>query len=83
MDPGWAAIAVVERTFAWLHSFKRLLVRYERRADMHEGFLAIACCLICSRRLLEANRNEFFGLTTPARMDLRSSSCCTSTDAAN
>jgi transposase len=24
---------VVERTFAWLHNFKRLLVRYERRAD--------------------------------------------------
>jgi transposase len=45
----------VERTFAWLHSFKRLLVRYERPADMHEGFLALACCLICSRRLLKAN----------------------------
>ena len=26
---------VVERTFAWLHNFKRLLIRYERRADMH------------------------------------------------
>jgi hypothetical protein len=23
----------VERSFAWLHNFKRLLVRYERRAD--------------------------------------------------
>ena len=42
---------VVERTFAWLHQFKRLLVRYERRADMHEGFLTLACCLICFRRL--------------------------------
>jgi len=42
---------VVERTFAWLHGFKRLLVRYERRADMHEGFLTLACCLICFRRL--------------------------------
>jgi transposase len=27
---------VVERTFAWLHQFRRLLVRYERRADIHE-----------------------------------------------
>ena len=27
---------VVERTFAWLHNFKRLLVRYERRAEMHQ-----------------------------------------------
>jgi transposase len=42
---------VVERTIAWLHGFRRLLVRYERRADMHEAFLALACCLICFRRL--------------------------------
>jgi transposase len=42
---------VVERTFAWLHQFKRLLVRYDRRAEIHEAFLALACCLICSRRL--------------------------------
>ena len=42
---------VVERTFAWLHQFKRLLVRYERRADIHEAFLALGCCLICHRRL--------------------------------
>jgi transposase len=42
---------VVERTFAWLHQFKRLLVRYDRRAEIHEAFLAIACCLVCFRRL--------------------------------
>jgi transposase len=42
---------VVERTFAWLHHFKRLLVRYERRKEIHQAFLAIACCLICFRRL--------------------------------
>jgi transposase len=41
---------VVERTFAHLHQFKRLLVRYERRADIHQAFLAIGCCLICWRR---------------------------------
>ena len=45
---------VVERSFAWLHGFKRLLVRYERRADMHEAFLALACCLICFRQLRHA-----------------------------
>ena len=33
---------VVERTFAWLHNFKRLLVRYDRRHEIHEAFLAIA-----------------------------------------
>ena len=42
---------VIERTFAWLHQFKRLLVRYDRRAEIHEAFLALGCCLICSRRL--------------------------------
>ena len=42
---------VVERTFAWLHNFERLLVRYERRADMHHALLGLACCLVCFRRL--------------------------------
>jgi transposase len=45
---------VVERSFAWLHGFRRLLVRYERRADMHEAFLALGCCIICFRRLRAA-----------------------------
>ena len=42
---------VVERTFAWLHQFKRLLVRYDRRHDIHEALLALGCCLVCHRRL--------------------------------
>ncbi len=42
---------VVERTFAWLHQFRRLLVRYDRPADIHESWLALGCCLICFRRL--------------------------------
>ena len=45
---------VVERTFSWLHQMKRLLVRYERRAEIHEAFLALGCCLICYRRLNHA-----------------------------
>jgi len=28
----------VERSIAWLHGFRRLLVRYERRADTHKAF---------------------------------------------
>lgn len=40
---------VVERTFAWLNQFRRLRVRYERRADIHEAFLSIGSALICSR----------------------------------
>ena len=45
---------VVERTFAWLHQLKRLLVRYDRRAEIHEAFLALGCCLVCYRRLRNA-----------------------------
>ena len=46
---------VVERTFAWLHQFRRLLVRFERRADLHRAFLSLACSLICWRQLREVN----------------------------
>ncbi len=38
---------VVERTFAWLSQFRRLRVRYEKRADIHEAFLSLGCALIC------------------------------------
>ena len=41
---------VVERTFAWLHQFKRLLVRYDRRHD-----LAAAC---------EGDRGERCGMSS-------------------
>jgi transposase len=42
---------VVERTFAWLNQFCRLRIRYEKRADIHEAFLALGCILICWRFL--------------------------------
>jgi transposase len=38
---------VVERTFAWLNQFRRLRVRYEKRAYIHQAFLSLACALIC------------------------------------
>jgi transposase len=38
---------VVERTIAWLHRFRRLAVRYERRSCVHEAFLTLACSLVC------------------------------------
>lgn len=43
---------VVERTISWLHQQRRLRVRYERRVDIHKGFLTLAACLICSHMLL-------------------------------
>lgn len=45
---------VVERTFAWLHQFKRLRIRYEIRADLHHGLLQLACAIICLGRLRSA-----------------------------
>jgi len=38
---------VVERSLAWLLGFRRLGVRYERRANVLLGFLHLACSLIC------------------------------------
>ncbi|HDR9024010.1 TPA: IS5 family transposase [Burkholderia vietnamiensis] len=38
---------VVERTHAWMHHFRRLRIRFERRADIHEAFLKLGCSMIC------------------------------------
>jgi transposase len=45
---------VVERSLAWLHRFRRLTVRYERSAVVHEAFLTLGCILICWNFLKDA-----------------------------
>jgi transposase len=40
---------VVARTLAWLNQFRRLRVRDERRADIHDAFLTLGCALICCK----------------------------------
>ena len=42
---------VVERTHSWFHQFRRLRVRFERLATVHEAFLWIGASIICSRLL--------------------------------
>ncbi|WP_420834109.1 IS5 family transposase [Streptomyces yunnanensis] len=42
---------VVERTIAWLHGFRRLRIRWERRDGIHEAFLGLATCLITYRHV--------------------------------
>jgi transposase len=42
---------VVERTFAWINRFRRLTIRYERRADIHLAFTTLACALICMNQV--------------------------------
>lgn len=44
---------VVERTIAAIHQNRRLKVRYDRRADIHQAFLTLACIKVCSYRLLD------------------------------
>jgi transposase len=47
---------VVERTHAWLHRYRRLTVRYERRDDVHQAFLTLACVLIWWNYLKSKNK---------------------------
>jgi IS5 family transposase len=42
---------VVERTLAWLSRFRRLTVRYERRADIHLAFTTLGCALVCLNQI--------------------------------
>jgi IS5 family transposase len=46
---------VVERSLAWLVGYRRLQVRYERRADLLLGFASLACALICLKSLNQPN----------------------------
>ena len=43
---------VVEQTFALLHQFRRLAIRWERRLDIHDALVSLGCVLICWRRLI-------------------------------
>jgi transposase len=41
----------IERTFAWLGNFRRLVVRYERSLNMYNAFFHVACLIITLRHL--------------------------------
>jgi len=41
----------IERLFAWLHNFRRLVIRYERRAENYLGFVRLGCIVILLRYL--------------------------------
>lgn len=44
---------VVERSFAWLGTFRRLLIRWEYHPDVYQAFFTLGLVLICGRRLDE------------------------------
>jgi hypothetical protein len=45
----------VEHPHAWLHNFRRLRIRFEHRADIHDAFPKLDCCLICGTFFSELN----------------------------
>jgi len=44
---------IVERTFAWLGHFRRLVVRYERLITTYAGFFHLACAMLALKRVLK------------------------------
>jgi IS5 family transposase len=42
---------LVERTNAWLHSYRRVVVRYEWWSFLYHGFVHLACAFIALGRL--------------------------------
>lgn len=56
---------VVERTLSWLNRFRRLKVRYERRADIHQAFLSLGCALICWANVQRSGQREQPGTALP------------------
>jgi len=41
----------VERLFAWMHNFRRLVIRYERHPENFQGFVHLGCLCILLRHL--------------------------------
>jgi IS5 family transposase len=41
----------VERTHAWMNRLRRLVVRYERREDIHLAFVTLGCALVCLNQI--------------------------------
>lgn len=44
---------VIERTLEWVSRFRRLVRRYERKADHFTAFARLACAVICYRRTVK------------------------------
>jgi putative transposase len=43
---------VVERTNSWHNRFRKLLIRYEKKAENYLGLVHLACCIIVYRRII-------------------------------
>jgi transposase len=47
---------VVESRPPWLMRYRRLVRRYDRRAEHFDAFTVLACALICYRRLTKGTK---------------------------
>jgi putative transposase len=60
---------VVERTHSWMNRFRRILIRWEKKAENYVGMLHFVCSLITFRcagvRILGHGSNQGNTLTTP------------------
>ncbi len=45
----------MERSFAWLGNFRRLLIRWEHIFGVYRSFFRVAVLLICPRRAFPAS----------------------------
>jgi transposase len=43
---------IVERTNSWLHSFRRVVTRFERSIASYDGFVSLACAFLALNKLL-------------------------------
>ena len=43
---------VIERTNSWHNRFRKLLIRYEKKAENYLGLVHLACCIIVYRRII-------------------------------
>lgn len=43
----------VERSFAWLHGYRRVVTGYERRMDLYDGFVHLALAFMALNRLVK------------------------------
>lgn len=53
LQPWYRGRWVVERTFAWLQTYRRLVVRYERHLHCYVGFCFLALIHLCIRTILK------------------------------
>lgn len=45
----------IERTLSWLHQFRRLRIRWDRRPEIHQAFLSLAAAVVCYRIWINEN----------------------------